>query len=108
MSCMVFIYSCISLIYFINLIFVLPNLIINKFCKFKRVLCFLFSFILGIILRLLCIGNLGDHFIICVMIINFICSKGDIRFNCYLSIGELLSCLICYWGCQFVSFSLFW
>jgi hypothetical protein len=54
----------------------------------------------------ICIGNLGDLRIY-VMIIIVICSIGDIRIICHLSLEGLLFCLICYWGCLFVGFSLF-
>jgi hypothetical protein len=54
----------------------------------------------------ICIGNLGD-LRICVMIIIVICSIGDIRIISHLSLEGLLFCLIYYWGCLFVGFSLF-
>jgi|688.fasta_scaffold295933_2 hypothetical protein len=54
----------------------------------------------------ICIGNLGD-LRICVMIIIVICSIGDIRIISHLILEGLLFCLIYYWGCLFVGFSLF-
>ncbi len=111
MSYMMFICSCISLIYSTNLMYIcysllFLNLILGIFCKVMAVLCYHRKFIYlvsSISWMSIYIENLGD-LRICVIIIIFIGFIGDIRTICHLILEGLLSYIIYYWGCLFVGF----